>query len=281
MPTDKQIEANRRNAQLSTGPRTPEGCAASRLNAYKHGLTGHLDVMTDEQKEARDAFIAEIADELHPLGSLERQLAHSIAETQWRINRVAVIENNMFAADAWLQERDRRSERPAQAEGDAGELDAALASARTFINHPESFNLLTVYEMRLFRKMQSELRQLRDLQASRAGEDARQKAEADRQKAADDKQNAETEARRSAALQEAAWLLNLDEEEGKDIDPEGVFQHKNGFVFSNSSICEGIDYAARLSAAKALFNRRMNEFRDQVVANPAANPGTGFEIPHQ
>src|SRR5258707_261267 len=38
MSTLKQIEANRLNAQHSTGPRTTEGKSASRLNALKHGL---------------------------------------------------------------------------------------------------------------------------------------------------------------------------------------------------------------------------------------------------
>lgn len=281
MPADKQIshkqiEANRRNAQLSTGPRTPEGRAASRLNAYKHGLTGHLDVMTDEQKQARDAFIAEIAGDLQPVGPFERQFAHSIAETQWRINRAAVIENNLFAADACHQELDRLAAAPPEPSGSApdpqsgvDDLDTALASARTYLAQPESFNLLTVYEMRLYRKFQNDLRQLRALQAARAGEAARQKA-------ADEKQKADTEARRTAALQEAAWLLNLDEEEGKTIQPEGVFRHPNGFVFSNSHIRRGIDYTARLAAAKTLFTRQLNE-----IAYQAAYADTDFGFPGQ
>ncbi len=49
MATDKQIEANRPlNAQKSTGRRTEAGRNTSRLNAWKHGLTGHLNVMTDD-----------------------------------------------------------------------------------------------------------------------------------------------------------------------------------------------------------------------------------------
>ena len=34
----KQIAANRRNAQKSTGPQTPAGRAVSKMNALKHGI---------------------------------------------------------------------------------------------------------------------------------------------------------------------------------------------------------------------------------------------------
>ena len=38
MASDKQIAANRRNSQKSTGPITAEGLAKSAMNAYKHGM---------------------------------------------------------------------------------------------------------------------------------------------------------------------------------------------------------------------------------------------------
>ena len=252
MPTDKQIEANRRNALLSTGPRTPEGRAASRLNAYQHGLTGHLDVMTADQKQARDAFIAEIVDDLKPLGAFERQLAHSIAGTHWRINRVAAIENNIFASDFNNPEAGPAEE----ADPEPTAVDHALASARTFAANPERFHLLALYETRLHRKAQADLKQLRQLQAARDAAVEKEKAEAARQVAAEARLKADTEARRSAALQEAAWLYYLDEQEGKTVDPAGVFRHRNGFVFSNSAVREGIDYATRLAEAKMYFHRR-------------------------
>ncbi len=42
MASQRQIEANRRNAQKSTGPKTQAGKARSRLNARKHGLSPSL-----------------------------------------------------------------------------------------------------------------------------------------------------------------------------------------------------------------------------------------------
>jgi hypothetical protein len=133
MPTEKQIDVNR-------------------LNACKHdGLTGHLDVMTEEQKQAHDSFIAEITDDLKPVGAFERQLAHSIAETQWRINRVAVIENNIFASDAYNTACNQEAGRAEEADPALPGVDHALAPARTFIGNPERFHLLALDETRLHR----------------------------------------------------------------------------------------------------------------------------------
>jgi hypothetical protein len=46
MISEKQPQANRSNALLSTGP-TEEGKKRSRLNALRHDITGQVTSMTD------------------------------------------------------------------------------------------------------------------------------------------------------------------------------------------------------------------------------------------
>ncbi len=165
MATEKQAEANRRNAQQSTGPRTDEGKRNSSLNAYKHGLTGQRVIMTAEEAEARGRFTDGIFEDLKPVGAMEETLVQSIADSHWRLHRAVAIEDNIFAAEAWNEEN-----HAAEKEFDYDGIDRALAPMRTFTNDPKRFHLLTTYEMRLHRKAQADLKQLRELQAARRAE---------------------------------------------------------------------------------------------------------------
>jgi hypothetical protein len=51
MTSDKQAQANRRNALKSTGPKTPEGKAAVRYYATKHGLLSEDVVLLPGEDE--------------------------------------------------------------------------------------------------------------------------------------------------------------------------------------------------------------------------------------
>jgi hypothetical protein len=94
--SERQIEANKQNAQLSTGPRTADGKARVASNALKHGLTGKQVVLPNESAEDFDAFRAGQLNALHPLGGLEETLAERIVFDAWRLRRVALLESALY-----------------------------------------------------------------------------------------------------------------------------------------------------------------------------------------
>jgi hypothetical protein len=71
MATDEQLQANRRNAKRSTGPRSPEGKARSRLNSLKHGLTAKTLVIVGERVHEFDELRAKLIDQYDPQSALE------------------------------------------------------------------------------------------------------------------------------------------------------------------------------------------------------------------
>ena len=92
-----QLAANRKNAAQSTGPRTPEGKKRSSLNALRHGLTGQVVVMPNEDLKTYLDFIQRYVKDLSPVTEQEKQLAQDMANSQWRLNRSASIENGIYA----------------------------------------------------------------------------------------------------------------------------------------------------------------------------------------
>ena len=163
MISEKQLEANRRNAQRSTGPKTDEGKQHSSRNNLRHGLTGHISLLPTEDRQAHDAFCDELSGSLNPETPMERQFALSIAEDSWRLNRARAIETNIFALG---QEGERR------------EIQVALAYARTFKAEANQFQLLTIYEQRINRNMHRNLQELKALQAERREQSERALEEA-------------------------------------------------------------------------------------------------------
>jgi hypothetical protein len=84
MISEKQLEANRNNAQLSQGPVTDAGRKRSSMNALRHGLTGQVTTMTDEDRTAHEKFSKALIQDLAPKGAMETQLAQRIATDSWR-----------------------------------------------------------------------------------------------------------------------------------------------------------------------------------------------------
>jgi hypothetical protein len=96
MATEKQIAANRLNAQKSTGPRTPEGRAAVRLNGVTHGLTAETLVLKGESESDFKAVFDSLEAEYEPETPTEETLVAQLAMATWRLRRVYNMEAGYY-----------------------------------------------------------------------------------------------------------------------------------------------------------------------------------------
>ena len=88
MTSDAKIEANRRNARKSTGPKTERGKERARLNSLRHGLTAKQLIAEDEDFEHFARFNAELRETLAPGDAVEEQLVECIVVSTWRLRRL-------------------------------------------------------------------------------------------------------------------------------------------------------------------------------------------------
>jgi hypothetical protein len=101
-----RLAANRANAQLSTGPVSPEGKANSSQNALKTALTGRTVLLPADDAERYERHLAAYDKAYAPIGERECELVQSLADATWRIDRIPGIEEalyvkgcNQFAAE--------------------------------------------------------------------------------------------------------------------------------------------------------------------------------------
>ena len=96
MSSLRQIEANRRNARLSTGPVTEEGKRRSRQNAVRHGLTAETVIGSLEDAEDYAAFEMAVTADYDAESAVERELVLRLASLLWRLRRATAIETGLF-----------------------------------------------------------------------------------------------------------------------------------------------------------------------------------------
>ncbi|MGY3419808.1 hypothetical protein ACVWZW_000283 [Bradyrhizobium sp. F1.13.4] len=100
MTSLRQIEANRRNARLSTGPVTEGGKNRSRQNAIRHGLTAETVITAFEDASDYAAFELAITRDYDPQTAVERELVLRLASLLWRLRRTTAIESGLFNMQA-------------------------------------------------------------------------------------------------------------------------------------------------------------------------------------
>jgi hypothetical protein len=100
MTSFRKIDANRRNAQLSTGPVTEEGKRRSRQNAVRHGLIAETVIDTLEDAEDYAAFEMAVTADYDAQSAVERELVLRLASLLWRLRRTTTIESGLFKIQA-------------------------------------------------------------------------------------------------------------------------------------------------------------------------------------
>ena len=82
-----QIEANRRNAQKSCGPKSDEGKSRSRFNALKHGMTAQTVLLPGDDGKAFLGRLQSLQEDLQPRNSLEGVAIERLAGDLWKADR--------------------------------------------------------------------------------------------------------------------------------------------------------------------------------------------------
>src|SRR5664279_1553771 len=91
-----QIEANRLNAQKSTGPRSVESKAAIRFNALKTGIDAQSQVIPGEDPAALALLAAEYYDRYHPSTPEVRALVDTLIAAEWLQRRFRTLEAQLW-----------------------------------------------------------------------------------------------------------------------------------------------------------------------------------------
>jgi hypothetical protein len=96
MSSQKQIDANRRNALKSTGPKSEEGKARSSMNALRHGLTAEQAVLPHENGDDYEKLREGMLESYAPADSAELAIVEELANAYWRLQRLHRVETQYW-----------------------------------------------------------------------------------------------------------------------------------------------------------------------------------------
>ena len=156
-----------RTIPASSGPRTEEGKRISSMNALKTGLTGRTVLLPGDDAVAYTALVEHLFEEWQPAGLSESNLVLSLADAEWRLRRVPVLEYALFS-------RGREEFQEKFAAQPDPERRAALTDLETMFVYEKQLRNLHLQEARLRRQREKDLAELKALQAERSAQAAEQ-----------------------------------------------------------------------------------------------------------
>jgi hypothetical protein len=167
MISQKKLEANRRNAQKSTGPKTAEGKAISSQNGLTHGLTSRkCPILPGENEEEYRELQDALTRDLKPRGAMQRELVEDLVQARWKIRRIPAIEAELMCREQMkVAERHDtakwRKDVPKDSEPDLCPIK--ILATQFLYERGTAFDRLDLYRTRLERQTHTILRELRKL----------------------------------------------------------------------------------------------------------------------
>ena len=164
--SQKRIEANRRNAQKSTGPRTVEGKAKSATNSTIHGFSSlNMNPLApgcflhSEDESQFLGLLNEYVVTYHPQHPDELDLLTEAVFAKWRQQRIWLAEAGQIEIAIAQGESELRKSLP--------RADAKAHLANGIAKSESVLKLYLRYDAQLHRHYRNCLKDLRDLQAQR------------------------------------------------------------------------------------------------------------------
>jgi hypothetical protein len=228
MSSPKQIEANRANSLLSTGPSSPAGKAKVSHNALKTGLTGRTLLLPTDDVAAYQTHADRVLKNWEPETDEEKRLTQSLVDTLWRLERIPALEAGIYAIG--------RRELASQFADEQDEtVRKAMIEAQIFLTYRRDLNNLSIQEAPLRRLLEKDEAELKRLISER-----RQAAEQSRRD-------------ENMRWHNAIHHMKVAQEMGLSFDPQEI-----GFEFSTEEIIAR-DQGRRIEAA--IGNGRYYEYK--------------------
>jgi hypothetical protein len=106
--SQRKIEANRRNAKKSTGPKTEEGKARSAMNSIKYGIYSDKYLIKDESYEEFHNYRKKILKCLNPTNAVLFDMATHVVSNGWEYQRCTLLESKILNSKSLKHDAERK-----------------------------------------------------------------------------------------------------------------------------------------------------------------------------
>ena len=114
--SQRKIQANRRNAKKSTGPKTADGKAKSAMNSIKYGIYSDKYLIKDESYEEFHNYRKKILKCLNPTNAVLFDMATHVVSNGWEYQRCTLLESKILNSKSLKHDAERKenNEEPKQ-----------------------------------------------------------------------------------------------------------------------------------------------------------------------